>query len=404
MKLSLAALAAAIAAFPAVPATAAGLQTAPAAQQPTIGQPSDKARASIVALQTAVKANDTAAIAAKLAAAQAAAKTPTDHYWIAKLQLDAAVASNNLPAIQQAIDAVVATNVVPASQVARPLRQPRRSLRQGEAVRSGRRRIPEGERACPVRRELPSPDCANSCRPGQQARGRRSARKGHPDEQGGRKTPDEKLYRNAVGLAYEAKMPNAVSLSREWLTAYPSDDSWKNAIAIYRNVNGGDPNNLLDVLRLARLTKGMQTENDYYAYAAKAHELGDFGEAVSVVDEGIAAGKLKASDPDIAAILKDSKPKVPTPADLAAAEKAARIPTAYIRVGDRYYAAGNYQKAADLYREALAKGADAGLANLRLGEALARSGDKAGATAALNAVGGTRSDLAKFWLLYVQTH
>ncbi len=94
----------------------------------------------------------------------------------------------------------------------------------------------------------------------------------------------------------------------------------------------------------------------------------DFGEAVSVVDEGIAAGKLKASDPDIAAILKDSKPKVPTPADLAAAEKAARIPTAYIRVGDRYYAAGNYQKAADLYREALAKGADAGLANLRLGE------------------------------------
>ena len=84
----------------------------------TIGQPSDKARASIVALQTAVKANDTAAIAAKLAAAQAAAKTPTDHYWIAKLQLDAAVASNNLPAIQQAIDAVVATNVVPASQVA----------------------------------------------------------------------------------------------------------------------------------------------------------------------------------------------------------------------------------------------------------------------------------------------
>ena len=100
---------------------------------------------------------------------------------------------------------------------------------------------------------------------------------------------------------------------------------WKNAIAIYRNVNGGDPNNLLDVLRLARLTKGMQTENDYYAYAAKAHELGDFGEAVSVVDEGIAAGKLKASDPDIAAILKDSKPKVPTPADLAAAEKAARF-------------------------------------------------------------------------------
>ena len=42
------------------------------------------------------------------------------------------------------------------------------------------------------------------------------------------------------------------------------------------------------------------------------------------------------------------------------------------------------------------------LANLHLGMALARSGDKAGATAALNAVTGPRADIAKYWLLYVQ--
>jgi hypothetical protein len=34
--------------------------------------------------------------------------------------------------------------------------------------------------------------------------------------------------------------------------------------------------------------------------------------------------------------------------------------------------------------------------------ALARAGDKAGATAALNAVSGTRAEIAKFWQLYVQ--
>jgi hypothetical protein len=33
--------------------------------------------------------------------------------------------------------------------------------------------------------------------------------------------------------------------------------------------------------------------------------------------------------------------------------------------------------------------------------ALARSGDKAGATAALNAVTGARADVAKLWLAYV---
>jgi tetratricopeptide (TPR) repeat protein len=103
-------------------------------------------------------------------------------------------------------------------------------------------------------------------------------------------------------------------------------------------------------------------------------------------------------------MLAATRGKVPTAASLAAAEKGASIPNAFIRVGDRYYAAGDYAKAASLYRQALAKGADSSLANLRIGEALARSGDKAGATAALTSVGGARSDLAKFWLVYVQTH
>ena len=71
-------------------------------------------------------------------------------------------------------------------------------------------------------------------------------------------------------------------------------------------------------------------------------------------------------------------------------------------MGDRYYGAGNYQKAAELYREAAEKGADTNLANLRLGEALARAGDKAGATAALSKVGGSLAEIAKFWLVYVQ--
>jgi hypothetical protein len=36
--------------------------------------------------------------------------------------------------------------------------------------------------------------------------------------------------------------------------------------------------------------------------------------------------------------------------------------------------------------------------------ALARAGDKAGATAAFNAVSGPRADIAKFWLAYLQQH
>jgi hypothetical protein len=47
---------------------------------------------------------------------------------------------------------------------------------------------------------------------------------------------------------------------------------------------------------------------------------------------------------------------------------------------------------------------DVNVANLHLGMALARSGDKAGATAAFNAVTGQRADIAKYWLLYVNSH
>ena len=46
-------------------------------------------------------------------------------------------------------------------------------------------------------------------------------------------------------------------------------------------------------------------------------------------------------------------------------------------------------------------GVDAEVINLHLGMALAKSGDKAGAAAAFNAVTGPRADIAKFWLTYL---
>ena len=95
------------------------------------------------------------------------------------------------------------------------------------------------------------------------------------------------------------------------------------------------------------------------------------------------------------------KPKA-NAADLAAATKTAQSGMALLRIGDRYYAMGDYAKAVELYRMSMGKpGVDKDVANLHIGMALARSGDKAGATAALNAVTGARADVAKFWLAYV---
>ena len=132
----------------------------------------------------------------------------------------------------------------------------------------------------------------------------------------------------------------------------------------------------------------------------------NYNEAQAVLNAGIAA---KVVDPansnfrDMITVLK--KKPIATAADLETAVKSSPSAINLLRIGDRYYGMGNYSKAADIYRQVAAKpGADKELANLHLGMALARAGDKAGATAAFNGVTGGRAEIAKFGLLYLQQH
>jgi len=400
--IALVALAVGAASAPAVAQQASSpAQPAPASTGP---QPSPKASAAILALQTAINAHDTANIPAKLAAARAVATTPGDRYWIARLQLNQAIASNDLAAAQQDVDAIAASSALDAAGVAGMYKGLGSNLLHAKQYDQA---VAAFEKAGTLAPNDPSNVLLVAQARAEQGRKSDAAaavqRAIAMTKAAGQK-PSEDLYRNAAALAYEAKLPAAVSVARQWVTAYPSDDSWRNSLAMYRNLNAGDAANLIDVTRLARLTNAMQTAQDYEAFASKALDEGNYAEAKATIDEGIAAGKLKASDSLVGQFVAATKGKVPTAADLAAAERGASVPNAFIRVGDRYYAAGDYAKAAALYRQALAKGVDSNLANLRIGEALARAGDKPGATTALNAVGGSRSDLAKFWLVYVQTH
>ncbi|HEX5237318.1 MAG TPA: hypothetical protein VFW39_02505, partial [Sphingomicrobium sp.] len=224
------------------------------------------------------------------------------------------------------------------------------------------------------------------------------------DAAAGQKAP-EAVYKRALSIAYDAKLPNAVDLAREWVAAYPSPDSWHNAIAVYRNEYHPDEESTLDLLRLMQAAGALTTPGDYSLFLEAAADQSNYNEAQAIVNAGIAAHVINPADSrfksDIAALNTKSKATV---ADLETATKTAANATALLRIGDRYYGMGDFAQAADLYRQAKAKGVDADLANLHLGMALARSGDKAGATAALNAVTGARAEVAKFWLAYVQQH
>ena len=161
-------------------------------------------------------------------------------------------------------------------------------------------------------------------------------------------------------------------------------------------------------MRLARVVGALTSENDYFRFANLLVNKGYAGEAKSVLEEGFAANKISKSASPFNQLypLATSKSQGDR-ASLAASGKAALAGSDAKKVmviADAYYGYGDYAQAAELYRGALGKaGVDKDLANLRLGMTLARSGDKAGATAALNAAGGSQAEVAKLWLTYLAT-
>jgi tetratricopeptide (TPR) repeat protein len=406
-------LAAGISAAPAAgqyaPAAAPQQTTAPTAQAPAPAAQgpqakiSSKASKAVSELQTAVKANDVANIPAKVAAAQAVAQTKDDRYAIARLQLNAAITAKDNAAEAAALDAISASGFLPATQVAglyNSLGAQFYNAKQYDLATSAFQKAAALTPQDPEAQKMLA-EALNS--QGKRAEAAAALQKAMALSTAAGRKPDEALYKRALGMAYEAKSPSAIELGRNWVAAYPSPDSWRNALAVYRNMGSPDPNSALDIMRLARATKAMQGTADFNIYGAETINNSNYGEARAMLEEGIAAGKIKASDPVIAELETALKGKPsPTAAELASREAGAKVPTAFLRIGDAYYGAGNYAKAAEMYRQAAAKGADANVANLRLGEALAMSGDKAGAAAALGKVSGSQAEIAKFWLTYAQ--
>jgi tetratricopeptide (TPR) repeat protein len=376
-----------------------------AQQAPTV-KPSKQAMKAIVDLQTAVKSNDVANIPAKVAAAQAVAQTKEDRYLIAVFQRQAAIAANNNVALASATEALANSGVLDTAKIAAlylDLGAKQFNAKQYSQAVAAFQRAATLTPNDPETLELVAQGMAAGGQYGEAAGAFQRAIRARVAA--GQK-PDEMMYRRALSAAYEAHLPTAAQLARDWVTAYPTPDSWRNAIAVFRNGSHQDEEGTLDLLRLMQATGAMSTAGDYALFAETAADQSNYNEAQTVIDAGIAAHVVDPSSAqfrDIVAALK-SKPKA-TAADLEAASKMSPSAINLLRIGDRYYGMGNYGKAAEVYRQVAAKpGADRELANLHLGMALARAGDKAGATAALNAVTGARSDIAKYWLVYVQQH
>lgn len=220
--------------------------------------------------------------------------------------------------------------------------------------------------------------------------------------------PDESWYRRALAIAYDSKLPAEVTSTSEALVrAYPSPTNWRDVLVIYRDTTRFDDQGNLDILRLMRANNALAGERDFAEYAETASLRGYPGEAKAVIDEGIAKGALKSTTPFVKEVLAAVNPKIAgDKASLPGLEKEAKAAAngrPALGTADAYLGYGQYAKAAELYKVALAKGnVDAATVNTRLGFALGKSGDKAGGEAALGAVTSPpRDQLAKFYRIWL---
>lgn len=218
---------------------------------------------------------------------------------------------------------------------------------------------------------------------------------------------NENWYKRGLATAYNAKMnAEAQQWGLLYAGAYPTQASWGDAIAIAINTGRLQPQEMLDLLRLARRTNTLRTQGQYLEYidAADARKLPQ--EVVQVIDQGVSARLLNNNQQ----IIKDARATAASRiasdrAELAALQRDAGLPSARLVTvmagADTLLSYGKYAEAEALYAKAATMpGADVPLVLTRLGIAQVEQGKHAEASATFAKVSGNRKTLANLWALY----
>lgn len=393
----LAALGMAVAAMaPGTPAFAKKKEEAPATPQLKL---SDAVRKALAPVQAAVDKKDIAGAEAALAAARGVAKTPDEQYLVAQFALNIAQASGNQVKLAAALDEMITTG-----EAAKQLTTAERAKfywYQGQFAYAGKN-YPKAEAALSAalangstETDAPALLADSQNRNGKPAEAIATLQKVMDARAAAGQTVPSDWFARGADMASRAKLSaEFVKITTAWLAAYPDSQNWHDSLFIYRQMAAlsGEPD--LDILRLARVVGALPlaAQSNYVDYALAVY-LKYPNEAVDVLNEGIAAGKLvPATSQNTREILALSKPKLgPDKASVPGTITAAKGPKGTFKsvmtTGDLLYGYKDYAQAIEMYKLALTKpGADAGQANFRLGLALVQSGDKAGAAAAFGAV------------------
>ena len=381
-------------------------------QQPQvfrIGELSAEESQALRPIYEAAQAQNWTAVRAALPGARAGARSPGGRFLVGQIAYQLARATQDTALEAQAVTEMIQSGGANPEQLAQ-LQQAQSAQSFNSAIASGNREAIEAQleqrlaatpndmtlllQLAQVKADLNKRDQALDLL-------RRAIQQ---SQTSGQRAPED-LYRRATAMAYQGRnAAAAMELARSLVQAYPNPANWRSALSIYRELGNPDRATQLDIYRLMRATGSLEGEGDYIRYAEAAGPV--FGEVKAVLDQGLARNQITAANMTYAReTLAAADRRIGQERSALAADRARAVAgsdaTAVLRLADAYAGYGEHAAAAELYRAALQKGADANLVNIRLGAALAQAGQRAEAEAAFRAVTGPRSELARMWLLWL---
>jgi len=349
---------------------------------------------------------DWAAVEALLPAAAAAAQGDDAKYLVARVQLAAALATNNDSLKTVALDALIASPGSTPDELSRYLNARAEMAFAAEDFATAERLFERLLQLSPGDQRLTNNLVIVRRRMGNSAGALQAVLQVLQTQETANQRADEATYRRARDIAHAARDRRALDFATRLARHYPTPANWRDALYLYREIARPPTAMALDLLRLTRTVGGLSSQNDYLSFAQILDQGGLPGETKSVIEEGVARGVLRAGDPIAAQLLTTANRRIGEdsaglPAQIAQARSGAAGRPARV-VADALYGYGRFGEAAELYRVAMTKtGEDAGILNLRLGAALAMAGQRANAETALRAATGDAANLAQLWLAWL---
>jgi len=384
-------------------ATAVVIAPQPAAAKPKAPQlkMSDAVRNAIIAVQAAVKANDTATAQAKLAEAKAAIQTDDDRYVVFSQQYDVARLTKDQKAQAEAIDGMLQSGKVAPESLSQFYTALGQLSYANQDYAKAEQALDQAVQRNPSNKDLYALLAEVKYKNRKPAEAVALIQKvADAGDAAGQPIPKD-WYGRGMAIGMDAKLAAPVtSLSYSWLKAYPERTNWRDTLLIYRDLHPGDAEFDLDLMRLQRAVGALKGERDY-AELAEATYLKFPGEAKSVIDEGTASGAVNvAQSRSLKELSGIAAGKIA--ADKASLKKSAANGRAALGTADAYASYGDYASAIEMYGKAESLGGvDLNTVRLRKGAALAKSGQKDAAKQTLGTVTGPRADLAKYWTIFI---